>query len=211
MVEFYWSWLKKAFPLPYQIAGVILFIFTIASPFITRKYPQLEQKMKISLSKITLFLFGVFLLMRLIISPYEIYKEKQQEIIDLKGQVETIKKEIIKFATPEELTASHLKGLSIRIADLVREDIVIRNKVFEDCHIYGPAIITLKKSGIVIDNTFYDVTPDTFFIEVPPKGYIGSGIIIIEDCRFFRCTFHKINFIGPFELKQKVLKGSRFR
>ena len=47
MLEFYWMWIKKAFPLAYSIAGIILFLLTMLTPFITAKYPQWEKKMEV--------------------------------------------------------------------------------------------------------------------------------------------------------------------
>lgn len=201
MFEFYWQWLKKAFPLAYGIAGFILFIFTIITPFlqpfITKKYPQMETKLNISLSTIVLVIFGLFLLVRLIMAPYEIYKEQ-------KKQIEEYQKEAKQFATPDELTASHLKGLTIRIADLVREDIVIRNKVFEDCYIYGPAMLALIKDNIFVENQMGGSLESIF---VPTENPKIIGAIALENCVFKKCHFRNTGIIGlPAEI-EKIKQG----
>ena len=100
---------------------------------------------------IPLFVFFFFLIIRLVVAPYEIFKEQKSEIAKLKIDMEAIGKN---FATPDELIPTDLKGLSIRISDLVREDVVIRNKIFEDCHIYGPAFITPIKDTSLEYNNF---------------------------------------------------------
>jgi hypothetical protein len=202
MLEFYWIWLKKAFPLAYSIAGIILFLLTMLTPFVTARYPQWEQKMKMSLWVIPLFVFVAFLFVRLIIAPYEIYQEKNQKISDMKKEMEAIRKN---YATPDELTASHLKGLSIRISDLVREDVVIRNKIFEDCHIYGPAFITpLKDTSFEYNN--FEGSLESNLIELQNRAVLGT--IGLDNCVFRRCFFHRIGIIGTPDFIAKFRKDA---
>ena len=45
------------------------------------------------------------------------------------------------FATPDAYMPSVLQNQTIRIVELARENLVIRGKTFENCDIYGPAVI----------------------------------------------------------------------
>jgi len=110
------------------------------------------------------------------------------------------------FATPDELIPSVLENMTIRISDLVREDHVIRNRIFKNCYIYGPAMIGVKNVNIFINSGIegnYDIT----FIETTNKLVIG--VIEIQDCTFTDCHFRKIGFIGSPEniakLKPQIL------
>jgi hypothetical protein len=222
MFEFYWQWISKAFRHSISRVDGIAFFLGIFIPFLIRYYPGMEQKLQALIWQIPLSIFVIIVIVRLLLAPYWLYKEKQQEIINLKEQFEQlykekqqeitslkteldqIRKEIKMFATPDELTASHLKGLTIRIADLVREDIVIRNKVFENCYIYGPATIFPIGKGRFLENVF-DTNLDSIFIITNQKNLVG--VIGVENCSFINCHFQRIAFIGPETLKQKIMEG----
>jgi len=102
------------------------------------------------------------------------------------------------FATPDELIPSVLRHKTIRIADLVREDFVIRNKTFEDCYIYGPAIIIPDDKCRFRNFVIGEVALDGAFIATPNK--LISGAIGFENCVVIDCHFRKISFIGPQDL-----------
>jgi len=72
--------------------------------------------------------------------------EATQKISELTDALEGARRTML--ATPDQLLDSHLRNLQIRIADLVREDFVIRGRVIEDCYLYGPAMITLKPDAL---------------------------------------------------------------
>lgn len=97
------------------------------------------------------------------------------------------------LALPEDLMHSHLRDLAFRIVDLARDDQVIRNRTFEDCTIYGPAILVMTDGGIGgLDSCSFD-TPDlkTTFVEVlPDQRFFGA--VGLSGCLFRRCRFIKI-------------------
>jgi hypothetical protein len=102
------------------------------------------------------------------------------------------------FATPDELIASHLIKKDIRINDLTREESVIRNKTFDDCHIYGPALIMLKSCLYEkIAFTEFGDDPNAIFVETTTNPV--SGAIVFDTCVMKNCTFHKIGFLGSSE------------
>ena len=130
----------------------------------------------------------VFILISVILTSYSLYKNKRPT-----------------FATPDELTQMVLRDRDIKLSDLTREDFRIRNKTFDNCHIYGPAIIHIKGTTMIINSTFAEVLPDSAFIETSNK-YV-SGAISLEDCIVSNCIFHKISFIGDTKLKEKFKAG----
>ncbi len=96
------------------------------------------------------------------------------------------------FATPDALIPAVLQDLNVQLADLTRADFVIRNKVFVNCHIYGPAIV-LPKGQCVLDIRL-EGSPDISFIETSSKTAYGATVL--QDCKIIGCTLHKISFIG---------------
>ena len=142
------------------------------------------------------------MIIRLVVAPYEIFKEQKSEIAKLKIDMEAIRKN---FATPDELIPTHLKGLSIRISDLVREDVVIRNKIFEDCHIYGPAFITpIKDTSLEYNN--FEGSLESNLIELKNRAVLGT--IGLDNCVFRRCFFHRIGIIGTPDIIAKFRKDA---
>ncbi|MBN2128441.1 MAG: hypothetical protein JW741_03055 [Sedimentisphaerales bacterium] len=100
------------------------------------------------------------------------------------------------LATPDTLIAPLLKDLSIRLADLTREDFVIRKKTFENCHIYGPAIILPKGTTTILRATF-EKSPDISFLETSNKKVWGA--VTLYDCTIIDCALHKISIMGSAE------------
>lgn len=113
-----------------------------------------------------------------------------------------------KFATPDELIASHLKDKTIRIADLAREDNIIRNRIFEDCYIYGPAIVVLQGETIMIVNCSFAESLDDIFLTITKDRRL-VGFIGCLDCKFIRCNFRGIGFLGTPEFKEIFKKGTK--
>ena len=75
---------------------------------------------------------------RLTIAPFKIYKDQKTTIADLEGKLEQQRKS---FAMPEQLVGPTLNNLDIKVGDLTRADDFIRSKVFNKCHIHGPAVL----------------------------------------------------------------------
>jgi len=124
---------------------------------------------------------------------------------------QTYSKKPLTFATPDALTPSILQNMNIRISDLTREEQIIRNRTFDNCHIYGPAIIITDNCIITPKADFTEIDPNGIFIETTNK--IVSGAIKLDTCVIKNCTFHKISFIGSSEgirrLKERVINTSK--
>lgn len=165
-------------------AGILSFIYLL--------FPGLEGKMKDRLSilrdhKLNILL--VFLLISILITSYNLYENKQ-----------------INFATPDALLSSELDNQNIRLSDLTRENITIRSKTFNNCDIYGPAIIAIT-GPIVVKNPIFEFAGGTVndgFIIVNDKRWI-TGAITFDSCIFNDCHFHGIGIIATEEQYQKII------
>ena len=121
-----------------------------------------------------------YILISVIITSHSLYKNKLPDF---------------PLATPDELISSNLQNLSFRIVDLARDDFIVRNKTFDNCHIYGPASIRLKDS-VLIDST---VEGESHIIEshfIVTTNRYAYGPVLLQDCVIKNCTFHKISFLG---------------
>lgn len=150
--------------------------------------PRWENKVKIGvLARMRRKAFSIlliFLLLSVILTSHSLYTNKEPS-----------------FATPDELTQLSLRGRDIKLSDLTREGVVIRNRAFYDCHIYGPAIIHVRNCSL-IDIVLEGVTPDNGLIATSNKKVVGA--ILFEGCILKECTFHRISFIGSEQNINKI-------
>ncbi len=72
-------------------------------------------------------------------------------------------------------------------------DYVIKDKVFEDCHIFGPALIFGLES-LTLEYSDLGGTADQLFIEVQSDRAL-IGVIGCKNVTFRRCKFHGIGII----------------
>ena len=107
-------------------------------------------------------------------------------------------------AGAKELTGKYIAGHTFNITDLAyRAKIIGRH--FEDCDIYGPAVLAVAGIGHVADCTFSG-SLDSTFITVEQRVLLGP--ILLENCTFRKCRFHEIGFIGNQEAREKFAKGT---
>lgn len=100
---------------------------------------------------------------------------------------------------------------TVRMSELARDDIIIRNRRFDHCTILGPAVIALLRdvnmSNITIGVQNSDI--ETVLIEIPDGKY-QIGIIGLENCNITSCSFEKIAFIGTrdsLDMIRNALRG----
>lgn len=90
---------------------------------------------------------------------------------------------------------------STRVTDLADEDNKIRNRTFEHCTLYGPAVVLF--TGVVeMDTCRVEDDPDSVFLETSGKKP-PNGSVIFVDCTFRRCTFSGIGIAGPSNALQR--------
>jgi hypothetical protein len=109
-------------------------------------------------------------------------------------------------ATAEESAQRYIRGRTLRIAELARDDLIIRSRTFEDCDIYGPAVLIAVGTGIMQECGF-EGDAETVFWEIPAERVRIAGAIALEDCVFRRCRFSKIGLAGTREFIKKAREG----
>lgn len=200
MFEFYLVCLKKSFKQPFTWGEKAGFIVGIVIPLLKPFIPKtMGTAMDSLIWQIPLVIFASLGIIRLLIAPYLVYKDLLQQKAELEINLknkneETLQLKKRQFAIPEELLAPTLRGLSFRITDLARDENIIRNKVFEDCNIFGPAVISLVFQNSLSYCNFQGSSPDSIFIEIQQNQ--ATGAILFFNCIFRRCRFSKIGFIG---------------
>jgi len=141
--------------------------------------PKMEGgKMKTLLEKVRqhpAFICLSFLMLSVVLVSHSLYVNKSPHL-----------------ATPNELISTVLQNKVIRTADLAMQDFVVRSRTFEDCQIYGPAVIYGRRCNFYGGHA--DGDSESSFIETSNRTV--NGVILFEDCVFRDCRFHKIGFIG---------------
>jgi hypothetical protein len=105
------------------------------------------------------------------------------------------------FASAEQLTGSVIKGQHFRIALLPVEGAIF-DRMFEDCVIYGPAVLAFSGYADARDCTWVVSDPSKIHWKLQfDKGKtdiseLPAGAIIVRQCIFKRCTFVNVGFVG---------------
>jgi len=104
-------------------------------------------------------------------------------------------------ANSKELTGNYISNQSFNIADLAYNGL-IEGRTFENCQIYGPAI--LMTGGVVgfMHECRFEGHPNALVIETSNKVLIG--IISIKNCTFRRCVLRQIGIIGGKKLREDL-------
>lgn len=178
---------KGMFVLGHGLLGTVATYLSIG-PLVLWAFPGLwGRKMKTRLKKIRKHLgvaFVVLFLGGVIFTSERIYTKKQ-----------------VQFATPNELISSVLPSKIIRVVDLAMLDGVVRKRIFVDCDIYGPAILSARGENNIYDS-FIQGDPEGSFIKTSNQTIIGA--VIYEDCTFRNCRFYNVGFIGTPEWIEKL-------
>jgi hypothetical protein len=72
---------------------------------------------------------------------------------------------------------------------------LIQRVNFEDCDVYGPAVLILT-NNVTLESCTFDAPPEILFIE-GQEGRPYVGVIGLENVRFHECRMHNIAFLGP--------------
>lgn len=107
------------------------------------------------------------------------------------------------------LSGPYIRSHTLRIADLAREDNLIRGRTFEDCTIHGPAVLALINHVQLLGAEIRS-HPDVFFIELPESRYV-VGPIGLENCVFKNCTFIRIGIMAKSDEIREWKKQIRVR
>jgi len=99
------------------------------------------------------------------------------------------------WASAAQLSQPYISRFSLRLVDLVNDG-QIKGRTFEDCTIYGPAMMYTTGTGILTACSF-DAPPDAVFVAVAEGQTMLAGPITLVDCVFRRCDFRRVGIIGP--------------
>ena len=113
MINFFWESIKLGVPIWYLWLSGIVFIIGVIWFFISNNYPSLKIPRWIYKVGANLFIFSLILCV--MIGTYKVYKETNDG-------------SSVGFSTPDQLIGAHLEGLDIRIVDLARGSIIIKNR-----------------------------------------------------------------------------------
>lgn len=119
------------------------------------------------------------------------------------------------MATAAELAEPRIAGRTLRIYDVQRSnDVIVSDRVFEDCDILGPAIVGAIDEVTMLDECEWGVPSlDARVYWKASPGQQLVGIIGLQRCVLRRCRFFNVGFCGPKqfirELKQRTTYTSR--
>lgn len=105
------------------------------------------------------------------------------------------------FATPKQLTAKHLSGHTISIADMVRNSAIV-GRTFYDCDIHGPAVLAAT-SLTHMKRCKFDAPLEAVAI-VATHQKRAVGLVQVDDCTFDQCRFHNIGIVGDESLRDAM-------
>jgi hypothetical protein len=131
--------------------------------------------------------------------------QKEQESLHARVQGITIPPTTTTTPPPtmDETRMTYIQNRDIYISDLVRHEDKISARVFENCLIIGPAIITFI--GCDARDSGFEGDLESLFIEVPERRILGA--IAFENCLFRNCHFRRVGIIGTPDLIQ-YLRGA---
>lgn len=96
----------------------------------------------------------------------------------------------------------HITHRSFRIVDIVAPvPPILEGRLFEDCTIYGPAVL-LPLSETRFEQCTFDAAPEAIFWELLPTRDLVVGGIGVAKCAFTRCHFFGIGIAGRREVFQ---------
>ena len=97
------------------------------------------------------------------------------------------------LATSSELTDIQISSKALRLTDLAVNG-VIANRTFDDCIIYGPAVVA-PTEFTVFRYPSWQLTRGDLYYELKDMK-TRTGMILLENCTFNRCTFYDIGVVG---------------
>lgn len=104
-------------------------------------------------------------------------------------------------------TRDVFKNEHLRFWDLIgRVGGPITGKTFVDCELDGPAVLAILNSVHLESSSLATDDLEKCLIEVP-EGKVLMGIFGLEDCKFLRCKFSSVAFIGTAANMNLIRKG----
>ena len=102
---------------------------------------------------------------------------------------------------------SHMQNRSFRIVDLLEQATdLLSERTFEDCTIYGPAVL-VPLSHTTFEGNVFEGDPTALFWEIPEERERVTGGVGVLGCTFRRCIFRMIGIAGTTELISMFLEA----
>ena len=96
---------------------------------------------------------------------------------------------------PFDRNALYFSNQTIRLADLLGEELTIQGRTFDHCTLVGPCVIIPIGSTILTGSSF-EGPLEHVLIRVP--DYVGKvGVIPLNDCILRGCRFRKVGVLAP--------------
>jgi hypothetical protein len=113
--------------------------------------------------------------------------------------------------TSTEFAQPYIGEKYFYLADLADANGVIIGRTFEDCWIYGPAVISVTGGpGLELTsfehNSFMAPGAGSLLIDWD-KPLIASGVIKVSGCKFKRCHFLDVSLMGPSDVLNQIRRG----
>jgi hypothetical protein len=93
--------------------------------------------------------------------------------------------------------------MTFRLTDLLPPDgsSVIEGKTFEDCVVWGPAVVIAKNLSMHESRIAAGQQSgmDGIFVPTVKRAKVFLGMVVLKDCVFRRCTIAAISFNGSDE------------
>lgn len=89
----------------------------------------------------------------------------------------------------------------VRLADLALVNDVLDGYEFRDCLLLGPAIV-VPMGETSISNSMFNGEIDALFWLVETGRELIVGAIGLHNCVIDGCSFQRVGFAGPIELRQ---------
>jgi hypothetical protein len=107
--------------------------------------------------------------------------------------------------TKQDFSEPFVRGKYVRIADFADGNNFINGRTFEDCWIYGPAVLYLRNNNDTRNIVFEGPISQIFYgVDSTSQAGTQSGVITVDESRFYRSHFVKVSFIGSADAIDKL-------
>ncbi len=109
-----------------------------------------------------------------------------------------------------QLSATYLQGVPLRLVDIPRTGFSIKGRTFENCDIFGPAIMAPVSKSMIVGCAFQTELPGVWspVLWPIPDDATVIGVIGLVDCTFKNCRFHGVGIAGSRRNLANLLKAT---
>ena len=105
--------------------------------------------------------------------------------------------------TSQEFAQPYISGKYFKLSELADSKNEIEGRTFEDSYIYGPVVVWAHDNIDIQNCDFAGTKAQTFVTALEGKSGMGTGIIVLKDCKFRRCHFVNVSIISsPSDIKR---------